>query len=126
MPRVKRGTKARQRRKKIMRQAAGFYGRRKSTLRRGQEAVERAWKFSYRDRKVRKREFRALWIQRINAAAREHDLSYSQFVYGLKKAQIGLDRKMLSQLAIQDPKTFSDIVKKVRAAGPAGLPKHAA
>ena len=116
MPRVKRGFKARRRRKKIMKEAKGFYGRNKSNFRRGSEAVERAWKFAYRDRKVRKRAFRGLWIQRINAAARALNMNYSQFMYKLSKAKIGLNRKTLAQIAVQDPKLFETIVNKVKAA----------
>src|SRR3990167_8695048 len=116
MPRVKRGVKARRRRNKIMKLAKGTYGRRKSNFRRGSESVERAWVFAYRDRKVRKRAFRKLWITRINAAVRPLNLSYSQFMSKLKKANIVLNRKMLAQMAVQDPQSFEMIVKRVQAA----------
>lgn len=116
MPRVKRGVKARRRRNKIMKLAKGTYGRRKSNFRRGSESVERAWVFAYRDRKVRKRAFRKLWIIRINAAVHPFNLSYSQFMSKLKKANMALNRKMLAQLAVQDPQSFEMIVKRVQAA----------
>ena len=113
MPRVKRGFKARRRRSKIMKLAKGTYGRRKSNFRRGSESVERAWVFAYRDRKVRKREFRKLWIARINAAVRPLNLSYSQLISKLKKANVGLNRKMLAQMAVYDPQAFQALVQKV-------------
>src|SRR3989338_1054065 len=113
MPRVKRGFKARRRRSKIMKLAKGTYGRRKSNFRRGSESVERAWVFAYRDRKVRKRAFRKLWITRINAAVRHLNLSYSQLISKLKKANVGLNRKMLAQMAVYDPQAFQTIVQKV-------------
>ncbi len=116
MPRVKGGYKARRRRNKILKFAKGAYGRRKSNIRRASESVERAWVFAYRDRKVRKRAFRKLWIIRINAAVRPLNISYSQFMSKLKKANIGLNRKTLAQLAVQDPQAFQTIVQKVQAA----------
>lgn len=99
-----------------MKFAKGTYGRRKSNFRRGSESVERAWVFAYRDRKVRKRAFKQLWIIRINAAVRPLNLSYSQFMSKLKKANIVLNRKMLAQLAVQDPQSFETIVKRAQAA----------
>ena len=99
-----------------MKFAKGTYGRRKSNFRRGSESVERGWVFAYRDRKVRKRSFRQLWIVRINAAVRPLNLSYSQFMSKLKKANIVLNRKMLAQMAVQDPQSFEMIVKRVQAA----------
>ena len=99
-----------------MKLAKGFYGRRKSNFRRGSETVERALAFAYRDRKVRKRQFRRLWIQRINAAVRAYHLSYSQFMHKLSQTKIGLNRKSLAEIAVKDPKTFEFIVQKVQAA----------
>lgn len=116
MPRVKRGFKARRRRNRTLKLAKGFYGRRKSSIRRGTESVERAWIYAHRDRKARKRTFRSLWISRINAATRPYGLSYSQFIHKLGKAKLGLNRKMLSEMAIQDPQSFELLVKKVEAA----------
>lgn len=115
MPRVKRGVKARRRRNRILKHAKGFYGRRKTSIRRGTESVQRAWVYQYRDRKKTKREFRSLWIQRINAAVRGHDLNYSQFIHGLAKAKIGLNRKMLAEMAVSDPQAFEKLVKQVEA-----------
>ncbi|UCD84464.1 MAG: 50S ribosomal protein L20 [Deltaproteobacteria bacterium] len=111
MSRVKRGTHARRRRKKILKQAKGYWGRRSSIFRTAKEAVDRALRYSYRDRRVRKREFRRLWITRINAAARIHDLSYSKLIKGMKNSQIALDRKILAELAIADPPGFFEVVK---------------
>lgn len=116
MPRVKRGTKARTRRKRVLKRAKGFYGRRKSNFRRASEAVDRALAFSYKDRKKRPNKFRRLWIIRISAAVRQHDMSYSRFIAALSKSKIGLDRKSLAQLAVEDPKVFGMVVKKVQAA----------
>lgn len=113
MPRVKRGVKARRRRNRILKRAKGFYGRRKSSIRRGTESVQRAWTYQYRDRKKTKREFRSLWIQRINAAARANGLNYSQFIHGLVKAKIGLNRKMLAELAVSDSQAFENVVKQI-------------
>lgn len=115
MPRVKRGVKARRRRNRILKEAKGFYGRRKTSIRRGTESVQRAWAYQYRDRKKIKRELRSLWIQRINAAARANGLNYSQFIHGLVKARIGLNRKMLAELAVSDPRAFENIVKQIGA-----------
>ena len=114
MPRAKRGFKARRRRNRVLKLTKGFYGRRKN-YRRGLEAVHRAWVYAYRDRKKKKRDFRKLWIQRINAAVRLHDLSYSRFINGLSKAKVGLNRKMLAELAVRDPQAFQTVVKQVQA-----------
>ena len=111
MPRVKRGVAAKKRKNRILRQAKGYYGARSRLLKTAREAVEKGWKYAYRDRRQRKREFRRLWIARINAAAREHDLSYSRMVYGLKQAGVEVDRKMLAQLAVEDPKAFGDLAE---------------
>ncbi len=115
MPRVKRGFKARRRRNKVLKLAKGYRGARGKLFRSATEAVDRALNYAFRDRRVRKRDFRALWIARINAAARENGLSYSRLVHGLKQAEIGLDRKILAQLAVSDPKGFSSIVDKAKA-----------
>ncbi|HDL08718.1 MAG TPA: 50S ribosomal protein L20 [Desulfobacteraceae bacterium] len=109
--RVKRGFKARRRRKKILKLAKGFRGGRSKLFRTAADAVDKALMYSYRDRKVRKRDFRKLWIARINAAVRMNDLNYSKFIHGLKSAKIKLDRKVLAELAISDPAGFSQIVK---------------
>lgn len=116
MPRVKKAVKSRERRKKILSQARGFRGGRSKLLRSASETVDRALKFAYRDRKVRKREFRSLWIMRINAAAREHGLSYSRFINGLKAAQVELDRKSLANLAMTDPAAFAKLVEVAKQA----------
>jgi large subunit ribosomal protein L20 len=115
MPRVTRGNKKLLRRKKILKLAKGFFGAKKKNYRTAKEAVEKALLYSYRDRKNRKRDFRSLWNVRINAAVREYGLSYSRFIYGLKKAKIQLNRKILSNLAVSEPDTFSRIVEKVKA-----------
>jgi large subunit ribosomal protein L20 len=115
MPRVKRGFKARRRRNKVLKLAKGYRGARSKLFRSATEAVDRAMKYSYRDRKIRKRDFRALWIVRINAASRDNGLTYSRLVHGLKKAEIGLDRKILAQLAVTEPAAFSAIVDKAKA-----------
>lgn len=116
MPRVKKAVKSRERRKKVLSAAKGYRGGRGTLIRSAQETVDRALKFAYRDRKVRKREFRSLWIMRINAAAREHDLSYSRFMDGLKKANILLDRKALANLAATNPEAFAELAKIVKEA----------
>jgi LSU ribosomal protein L20P len=116
MARVKRGTTAHARHKKVTDKAKGYYGRRKNVFRVAVQAVEKAGQYAYRDRKVRKRTFRGLWIQRINAGVREHGLTYSQFMNGLKKAGIELDRKVLSDLAISEPTSFKGLVEKAQAA----------
>ena len=108
--RVKRGFKARRRRNKILKLAKGFRGGRSKLFRTAAGAVDKALNYAYRDRKVRKRDFRKLWIARINAAVRMHDLSYSHFIHGLKTADVGLDRKILAELAISDPPGFTRLV----------------
>lgn len=115
MARVRRGNRKLLRRKKILKQAKGYFGARRKNYRTAKEAVEKALRYSYRDRRDRKRQFRRLWNIRINAAVRAHDLNYSRFIYGLDKANIKLNRKMLANLAVSDPKTFSEIVKKAKA-----------
>lgn len=113
MPRVKRGFKARRRRNKVLKLAKGYRGARSRLFKTATEAVDRALKYAYRDRRVRKREFRGLWIVRISAAAKNNGISYSRFIGALKKADIGLDRKMLSEMAIRDPERFTSLVKMV-------------
>ncbi len=115
MPRVKRGVAAHRRRKRILKQAKGYYGARSRLHKVAREAVERAWRYAYRDRKLRKRAFRALWIARINAAAREHDLSYSRLINGLKTAGVELDRKVLAQLALDEPEAFAKLVELAKS-----------
>jgi len=109
MPRVKRGVAARKRRNRVLEQAKGYYGARSKLLKTAREAVEKGWRYAYRDRKQKKRTFRALWITRINAAAREHGLSYSRLINGLKRANVEVDRKILAQLAVTDPKAFGEL-----------------
>ncbi len=116
MARVKRGVTARARHKKVIRQARGYRGRSKNVFRVAVERVEKGLQYAYRDRRVRKRNFRALWIQRINAGAREHGLNYSQFMSGMKKAGIELDRKVLSDLAVREPTAFKSLVDQAQAA----------
>ena len=113
MPRVKRGFKARRRRKKILKEARGYRGGQSKLFKTASISVNRARSFSYRDRRNRKRDFRKLWIIRINAAARENGLSYSRFMGGLIKAGIELDRKMLADMAVNDPVAFSEIARAV-------------
>ena len=115
MPRVKRGVTARARHKKILALAKGYRGRRKNVYRVAKQAVMKAGQYAYRDRRTRKRVFRALWIARINAGARSHGVTYSRFIAGLKKAQIDMDRKVLAELAVNDPAAFGSIVDKVKA-----------
>ena len=115
MPRVKRGVTAHARHKKVLDQAKGYRGRRSTVFRIAKEAVMRAGQYAYRDRRNRKRVFRALWITRINAAAREHGLSYSVFMNGLMKAEIEIDRKVLAELAVNDKLAFSAIVEQVKS-----------
>jgi large subunit ribosomal protein L20 len=110
MPRVKRAITAKKKRRKILKMAKGFFGARSRLLRTATEAVDRAMKYAYRDRRVRKRDFRKLWIARINAAARLNGISYSRLIDGIKKAHVAIDRKMLADLAVHDPKGFSQIV----------------
>ena len=116
MARVKRGVVAHARHKKVLEQAKGFYGRRKNTIRTAKAAVDKAGQYAYRDRKVRKRSFRSLWIQRINAAARLEGLTYARFIHGLEQAGIEIDRKVLADIAGNDPTGFKAIADKVRAA----------
>jgi large subunit ribosomal protein L20 len=116
MARVKRGVVSHARHKKVLDQAKGFWGRRKNTIRAAKAAVDKAGQYAYRDRKVRKRSFRALWIQRINAAARLEGFTYSRFIHGLEQAGIEIDRKVLSDIAAADPAAFKAIAEKVRAA----------
>ena len=118
MSRVKRGVTAHAKHKKVLKQAKGYYGRRKNTVRVAKQAVEKAAQYSYRDRKARKRDFRGLWIQRINAAVRTHGMTYARFIDGCKKAGIEVDRKVLSDLAITEPAAFAAIVDQARAALP--------
>ncbi len=110
MPRVKRSVTAKKKRRKILKMAKGYFGARSRLLKTATEAIERAMKYSYRDRRVRKRDFRKLWIARINAAARSNDISYSRLIDGMKKAGVEIDRKILSELAIHEPQGFSEIV----------------
>ncbi len=116
MARVKRGVTAHAKHKKVLKQAKGFYGRRSNTIRIAKQAVERANQYAYRDRRRRKRNFRALWIQRINAAAREQGLTYGRLIDGLLKAGVEVDRKVLSDLAIHEPEAFAAIVAQAKAA----------
>ena len=115
MSRVKRGVAARKRKNRILKSAKGYYGARSTLLKTAREALEKGWKYAYRDRKQRKRQFRALWITRINAAAREHGLSYSRFMNGLQQAGIEVDRKVLAQLAVSDPKAFGDLAELAKS-----------
>jgi large subunit ribosomal protein L20 len=112
--RVKRGINARKRRRKILKLAKGFFGSRSRLIRTATEAVNKAMKYAYRDRRARKREFRRLWIARINAAARLNNISYSRLVDGMKKEGIELDRKILAELAVNDPQGFAQIVNMVK------------
>jgi large subunit ribosomal protein L20 len=133
MARVKRGVTAHAKHKKVLKAAKGYYGRRKNTIRVAKQAVEKALQYQYRDRKARKRTFRALWVQRINAAVREHGMTYSRFVDGLTKAGIEIDRKVLADLAVHDADGFKAIVATAmahagsgaQAGTPAATPAHA-
>jgi large subunit ribosomal protein L20 len=116
MARVKRGVTSHAKHKKVLEQAKGFYGRRKNTIRTAKAAVDKAGQYAYRDRKVRKRTFRSLWIQRINAAVRIEGMTYSRFISGLEAAGIEMDRKVLADIAMADPAAFKVIADKVRAA----------
>lgn len=116
MPRVKKAVKSRQRRKKILDMAKGYRGGRSKLLRTAKETVQRALVYAYRDRKVRKRDFRSLWIMRINAAVRQHGMSYGRFMDGLKKAHVALDRKVLAGLAVHDPDVFAKLVALAKEA----------
>ena len=118
MARVKRGVTSHAKHKKVLKAAKGFYGRRKNTIRIAKQAVEKSMQYAYRDRKNRKRTFRALWIQRLNAAVREHGLTYSRFIDGLGKAGVEVDRKVLSDIAIREPEAFAAIVAQAKAALP--------
>lgn len=114
--RIKRGVTTKARHKRILDQAKGYYGRRKNTIRIAKQAVEKAGQYAYRDRKVNKRNFRALWIQRINAAVREEGLTYSQFMNGVKLLGLELDRKVMADLAMNQPESFTAIIGQVKAA----------
>ncbi len=114
MPRIKRGVTARARHKKVIEQAKGYRGRRKNVYRVAKQAVTKAGQYAYRDRRQRKRQFRALWITRINAAAREHGLSYSRFMDGLHKAGIQIDRKLLAEMAVNEKTTFARLAEQAR------------
>lgn len=116
MARVKRGTTTHARHKKVIDQAKGYRGRRKNTFRAAIQAVEKGMQYAYRDRRVRKRNFRALWIQRINAAAREHGLTYGNFIHGLSLAGIEVDRKMLADLAVHEAEAFAALAKQAEDA----------
>ncbi len=116
MSRVKRGTIQKARHKRVLEQAKGYYGRRKNVFRVATQAVDKAQQYAYRDRKNRKRNFRALWIQRINAGAREHGMKYNQVIDGLNKAGIEVDRKVLSDLAIREPDAFKALLDQAKAA----------
>jgi len=116
MSRVTRGVTAHARHKKVIKKAAGYYGRRKNTYRAAVQAVEKAGQYAYRDRRRKKRTFRSLWIQRINAAARELGVTYGRFIEGLGKAGIEIDRKVLADLAVKEPEAFKTLVEKARAA----------
>lgn len=116
MARVKRGVTARKRHKKILKQAKGYYGARSRTFKVANQAVTKAGQYAYRDRRQRKRQFRRLWITRVNAAARINGLSYSRLINGLKKASIDIDRKMLAELAVYDMAAFAAIAKQAQAA----------
>ncbi len=119
MPRAKRGTKRRQRHNKLRNKAEGFVLGLGSQIRRTSEAIDRAGVYAFRDRRVKKRDFRGLWIARLSAAASGNNISYSRFINALTKAKIALNRKMLSEIAIHDPKAFEEIVNKVRSLAPA-------
>ena len=116
MARVKRGVTARARHKKVVKQARGYDGRNKNVFRAAVEKVEKGLQYAYRDRRTRKRSFRRLWIQRINAGAREHGMTYSQFMNGMKRAGIETDRKILSDLAVREPAAFKALAEKAQAA----------
>ena len=116
MARVKRGVTTHARHRKVIKKAKGYYGRRKNTFRVANQAVEKAGQYAYRDRRVRKRNFRALWIQRINAACRELEFTYGRFINGLGKAGVEVDRKVLADLAVHEPEAFKALVEKAKAA----------
>jgi large subunit ribosomal protein L20 len=116
MPRVRSNPVRLKRKKQIMKAARGAFGARSKTWKAAKETVERGWRYAYRDRKNKKREFRRLWIMRINAAARQHDMSYSVFINGLEKSGIEIDRKILAEIAVNDPAAFAVIAEQVRTA----------
>jgi len=116
MSRVKRGVTAHARHKKVLAKAKGYYGRRKNTIRIAKQAVTRAGQYAYRDRRARKRNFRSLWIQRINAASRAHGLTYGRLIDGLTKSGVEIDRKMLADLAVHEPSAFEALVEQARRA----------
>ena len=116
MTRVSRGVTTRAKHKKVIKRAKGYYGRRKNVFRVAIQAVERGMQYAYRDRRKRKSNFRGLWIQRINAGVRLHGITYSQFINGLKKATIEIDRKILAELAVNQPETFKELVEKAQSA----------
>ena len=115
MSRTKRGVTSRAKHKKVLKAVKGQYGRRKSSIRVARQAMEKAMQYAYRDRKAKKREFRSLWIQRINAGVRAEGLTYARFINGLSKSKIKLDRKVLAELAYNNPEAFKSIVKKVQS-----------
>jgi large subunit ribosomal protein L20 len=117
MPRVKRGVAAHKRHKRVLKDAEGYWGTRSRLIRTARDAVEKGWKYAYRDRKQRKREFRSLWIARINAAAREHGLSYSRMIHGLTAAGVEVDRKNLAAVAVDDPKAFAELAALAKQKG---------
>ena len=114
MARVKRGVTSHARHKKVLKQVKGQYGRRKNTIRVAKQSLDKGMQYAYRDRKAKKRDFRSLWIQRINAGVRSEGLTYSKFINGLNKSKIKLDRKVLAELAYNNPEVFKSIVKKVQ------------
>jgi large subunit ribosomal protein L20 len=116
MPRIKRSVHARKKRRKVLEQAKGYRGTKHASYRRAKEQVQRSLRYAYRDRRVRKREFRKLWIVRINAGARENGLSYSTFMHGLRLAEVELDRKILAELAVNDPQSFAQLADQAKAA----------
>ena len=116
MPRVKRSINAHKKRRKVLDEAKGYWGLKKSSYRRAKEQLIKSGTYAYRDRRTRKREFRRLWITRINAGARENGLSYNQFIHGLKEAQIEVDRKMLADLAVREPEVFAQIAARAKDA----------
>jgi len=120
MPRVKRSINAHKKRRKVLDEAKGYWGLKKSSYRRAKEQLIKSGTYAYRDRRTRKREFRRLWITRINAGARENGLSYNQFIHGLKEAQIEVDRKMLADLAVREPEVFAQIAARAKEALGAG------
>jgi large subunit ribosomal protein L20 len=116
MTRVKRSVNAQKKRRSVLNEASGYWGLKSKTYKRAKEQVQRSLQYAYRDRRVRKREFRKLWIVRINAAARQHDMSYSQLIAGLHKAEITLDRKVLADIAVHEPAAFAAIATQAKAA----------